>query len=1097
MLKNNLIITAIACLFSLLVSGQDRENIQDKVIHLEVKIYALNEILEVMVIKEGVNLTYNRNELPVEGKINIDRTEYSLNELLDLITKQLPVEYKMINGHIILKKRKLEKNYRLTGRVTEVSSGEPLTGVNIYVKESLKGCVSDNNGKYMLNLSPEQYIIVYSYIGYKKLEVPVNLYSDVHIDISLEQSEQEIEEVRISAQRQFFGNLEKGRSIQKISSREIQLENLNNVSDVLHARLSGIWATKTSGAPGDHVKIRVRGLNSLFASDDPLYVVDGVQIPNVNLKTLGITHLNIHDVDNITVLKDASSTALYGYQGGNGVVIIDTRRGGGKNEISFTSKIGVQRFTNMYDLMDTEGYLASMDSSRSINKINIRRYYPEYTDSLESVDWQDVIFRNGLMTEYQLSVSGTKIKTDYYLSANYYSHEGIVKSTSYDKMTFSANLGRKIIKNLNAELSLKYSYQENNNNLDNYLGNELLYIGINKPPCLHDIPDSIYRKITTGIDTVIMLTNYVEYTPLEHPYEPNDYISHVNKQQDISIYSAHLFVNYRIKDNINFNFATSFSRRYQKYILNQDVYEHGPSSRYYIESDENYLVFNHQYNLSYNKEFQNHSFRFIAGLKSYTDNVYWNTDSINYPYKYKGVPFDVSGELSKGTMAIHGIEGAVIRSINSYVSHLNYSLKNRYNISLAVNFDHLKEGSYLKRNDNFTSVALNWDIAKESWFKLKWLNEFNIFTNYGTSGNYPLNALSNDLYEEKGYTYIDTNHVGYAITQLANHHLKHEEINEVNFGIRTSLFDQRLKLECSYFHKVNSDLIINREIPLHYGGGHLFLNIGELENKGIDLGMEFIPVKTLNFLWYSRANVSFNNQKIRKLDIQDTILLISTDILFPDFIISKNGNLGNIYLYKYLGKYTEEDRQAGRIEFMEIAGGKFLNADTINNRGLDRNDMVIVGNSLPDFTWNFYSSFVYKNFSVDMLWYGVTGIEKYNATRAASYITGTNPDINRLICDSISVYNRSIFYRSSYFVENADFVRLKYLTLSYSPTKRICNYISMKFSLSFENLITITKYKGYDPETTIYTDNTFSDYAVDRGAYPIPKAIYASINLTF
>ncbi|UCH14061.1 MAG: SusC/RagA family TonB-linked outer membrane protein [Bacteroidales bacterium] len=1095
MLKKLFIV--ITCFLPVFISGQSRENIPDKIIHLEVKIYTLNEILEVLVIKEGVNLTYNSNELPVADNINIVRTKYSLKELLDLIAKQLPVEYTVINQHIILKKRKLEKNYRVTGNVTETLSGETLAGVNIYVKESLKGCISDYNGKYILNLSPGQYVIVYSYMGFKKQEVPVNLYSNVNVDISLDQSEQEIEEVRISAQRQFFGNLEKGRSIQKISLKEIQLENINNVSDVLHARLSGIWATKTSGAPGDHVKIRVRGLNSLFASDDPLYVVDGVQIPNVNLKTLGITHLNIHDVDNITVLKDASSTALYGYQGGNGVVIIDTRRGGGKNEISFTSKIGVQRFTNMYDLMNTEGYLASMDSSLSINNIDIRRYYPEYADSLESTDWQDFIFQDGLINEYQLSASGSKFNTKYYLSANYYSHEGIVKSSSYDKMTFSANLGRKIIKNLNAELSLKYSYQENNNNLDNYLGNELLYIGINRPPCLHDIPDSLYRQVYTGIDTTILLTNYLEYSDMERPYEPNDFINNVTKQQDISIYSAHLFVNYRIKENINFNFATSFSSRNQQYILNQGIYEHGQPLRYYIGSDENYLVFNHQYNLSYNKILENHSFRFIAGIKSYTDNVYWNTDSINYPYKYKGTPFDVSGELSKGTMAIHGLSGAVIRSINSYVSHLNYSFKNRYNISLAVNFDHLKEGSYLRRKDIFTSVALNWDLAKEPWFDLKWFNECNIFTNYGTSGNYPLNALSNDLYEEKGYTYIDTNHTGYAITQLANHHLKHEEINEINFGIRTSLFNQRLKLEGSYFNKVNSDLIINREIPLHYGGGHLFLNIGKLENKGIDLGMELIPVKTLNFLWYSRANISFNNQKIRQLDIQDTILLTSTDILFPDFIISRNGNLGNIYLYKYMGKYTEEDRQSGSIKFREISGGKFLNADTITYWNLDENDKVVVGNSLPDFTWNFYSSFVYKNFSVDMLWYGVAGIEKYNATRAASYLTGTNPDINQLIYDSISVYNSSFFYRSSYFVENAGFARLKYLTFSYSPKKRIYNHISMKFSLSFENLVTITKYKGHDPETTVYTDNTFSDYAVDRGAYPIPKAVYGSINLTF
>jgi TonB-linked SusC/RagA family outer membrane protein len=1087
-------VTAILCFFSILLSGQNQETISDKIIHVKAKIYTLNEILEILNATEGVNMTYNMNELPIEAKINISKTEYSLYELMELITNQLPVEYEIIDGQIILKKRQLDKKYRLSGSVTEAKSGEAMVGVNIYVKENLKGCVSDNNGNYVLNLAPGQYTIIFSYIGYETRETPVSLYNNVNLDISMQQSEKEIEEVRISAQRQFFGNLEKGRSIQKIGIKEIQLENINNVSDILHARLSGIWATKTSGAPGDHVKIRVRGLNSLFASDDPLYVVDGVQIPNVNLKTLGVANLNTHDIENITVLKDASSTALYGYQGGNGVIIIDTRRGGGKNEINFESKVGFQRFTNMYNLMNTENYLASMDSSRNINKVNIRRYYPEYADSLESVDWQDMVFRDGLITEYQLSASGTQFRTNYYLSANYYSHEGIVRNSSYDRMTFSANLGKKIIKNFNAELSLKYSYQENKNNLDNYLGNELLWGGINKPPCLHDIPDSLYRTVNRNFDTV--LTNYVAYNSLEYPYDPDDYINNVTKQQDISIYSAHLFINYRIKENINFNFSSSFSKRNQHYILNQKEYDHGPLPKY-IESDENYLVFNHQYNFSYNKEFHNHSFKFIAGMKFYTDNVYWNIDSTDYPYKEYGVPFDAAGELSKGTMAIHGLEGAVIRSINSYVSHLNYSFKYRYGISLAVNYDHLKEGNYVKLEDIFPSVALNWDLAKETWLDLKWLNEFNVYANYGESGNYPLNALSNDLYVEKGYTYVDTNMVGYAITQLANHHLKHEEIKEVDFGIRTSLFSQRLKLEGNYFHKVNSDLIINREIPPHYGGGHLFLNIGELENKGIDLGVELIPVKTLKFLWYSRANISFNNQKIRKLDIQDTLLLFDTDILFPDFIISRNGNLGNIYGYKYLGKYTEEDKQAGLRKYVQLLGGKFLNADTITSGGLGEDDKIVIGNSLPDFTWNFYSSFVYKNFSVDMLWYGVTGVKKYNATRAASYITGTNSEINQLIYDTLGVFRQPYFYESSYFVEDAGFARLKSLTLTYSPKKLFFNQINMKFSLSFENLITFTKYKGYDPEATIYTDNSFSDFAVDRGAYPIPKAIYTSISLTF
>ncbi|MFC2137840.1 SusC/RagA family TonB-linked outer membrane protein [Bacteroidota bacterium] len=1083
----------IGCIYSISISSMSQtSNCLDSIIYTEIKTYTLNELLDILSEKKCIILTYNINELPGDGIIVINQSSYTLKKLLNLITNQLPVEYTYIKGHIIIKKRKLEKSYRIKGNITEDQFKEMMVGVNVYIKETLRGCISDNKGDFLLKHPPGQYTVIFSFMGYESENIPVNLYNDINLDVLLKQSEKKIEEVRISGQRQFFGNLDKGRSIQKINAKEIELENSNNVADALHGRLSGVWATKTSGAPGDHIRVRVRGLSSLFASNDPLYVVDGVQIPNVNLQSLGIADLNIHDIDNIKVLKNASATALYGYQGGNGVIIIDTKRGGEKNGLSFTTKIGLQQLPKKYNLMNTENFLRSLDSSRSINNINIRNFYPDYSDSLVSIDWQDELFNKGFMNEYQLAAFGSKRKLNYYFSGNYYTHNGILKGSSYEKISLSTNLGRKIGKKINAEVSLKYSLQDNFNNLDDYLGNEIIYAGINKPPLLPDIPDSMMRYY--DIDNPI-LTVYKGYGSLEDPENPNDYIQNTSKEQKISSFSSHIFINYQILENLNFNFSSSFSDRNQRYELSQKSYAYGATPKY-LKSNENYLVLNHQYNLSYYKNLKNHNFNVVTGIKSYTDNVYWNVDSIDdatvYQYEHG---LETDNELSRGTLVIHGMNGAVIRSINSFVCHTSYSYKHKYFISLAANYDHLKEGTYSRLKDVFYSTSINWDILQEGWLDFDWLTDLNLYTNYGKSGNYPLNSIAKDLYTEAGYTYINENYKGYSIDQLANHNLKHEEVTEYNFGINLSLFSKRFSLQTDYFNKNNTDLIINREIPIHYGGGNLFLNIGELENKGVDFELEIIPVSTTKLKWVSNANLSHNKQKIIKLDVQDTIIFTDNDILMPDFIIHKNGNLGDIYGYKYLGKYTNKDLLENDEEYTNVSGGKFYNPYTLDY--LTENDKVIIGNSAPDFYWNFNNSFDFKFFSIDMLWYGVFGIEKFNATRAASYIAGTNTELNELITDSIKLYNANYLYESSFFIENASFARLKSLTFTYYPEKYYFNKAKLKISLSIENLVTITRYKGYDPETTIYTDNSFTDSAVDKGAYPLPRSVFLSINLKF
>ena len=844
----------------------------------------------------------------------------------------------------------------------------------------------------------------------------------------------------------------------------------------------------------------------MFGSVDPLYVIDGVSVPIVNLNSLGIADLNIHDIENVTVLKDASSGALYGFQGGNGVIIIDTKQGGKENHLEFTTKFGFEYFNKRYDLMDTKDFLASLDSSQNKFNLGIRQYYPVYSNTQSSENMQNEIFKVGIIKEYQLSGSGNVKDINYYVSGNYYSHTGIIVNSDYKRYSVSANVEKKFADRASAEIGYRGSLQKNLDNLDTYGGNNLIFQGINKAPLIKSTPDSMYWYNYDPTSRYLVNRIYLPpyYTSLLGR-ELTDSLINNKKSLNISSQTFRASGKVKITDDIFINAATSLTLRssdYLTYIRHYYIYNYTQWAfpDYYLSSTENVVILNSQININLHKKIGGHEFNVISGCKFYKDNIYWNLDSSNNSVEN----YNMANETYiRGSSLIHGPRGSVIRDINSYLGNFIYNYKQTYFVSFAGNYENIKEGLYLNTAAFFPSVALNWDVAREfNTGLLPWLNHFNLYANWGRSGNYPLNSLSDDLYGQ-AYQIINSKiDTGYSVRQLGNHGLKPEMVEEHDFGTSIDLFkNSRVIITSSLYYKTNSNLIIMRNIPAYYGGGQMFGNIGKLQTNGFELGLEVIPVLTQHFLWYSKFNFSTNHETIKQLADYSSIDIPSTDMLYPDFTINVNGTLGNIMGYKILGPWTNADQAALlknplHTQYVNINGYKFLNADA-SDATISTSDKVALGSSIPAYTWNWYNSFSYKNFGVEMIWYAVMGTSKYNATRAASFATGTNRGVNKLISDSSRIFTNPIFYQSSFFVENNSFLRLKELTFSYQPSKKFFNTANLKFSLSFENLVTITPYKGYDPEAAIYTDNTFSDNAIDRGAFPNPQAVYLSITLKF
>lgn len=679
--------------------------------------------------------------------------------------------------------------------------------------------------------------------------------------------------------------MEKGRSIETIDSKVIESLNLNNVSEALHGSVKGVWSTKMSGAPGDHQKLRIRGISSIFGATDPLYVVDGMPIPIVNLKSLGISDLNIHDIEKITILKNASSTALYGYHGGNGVILIDTKKGGGETQINFSTKIGYQRFDKRYNFFNTKEFLENLQQSDNIigtdfYEVKIRGYtpkyeeYPYYTDSSGNVmgytNWQDEIFKTGTINEYQLSAKGQVKQFNYYVSANIFNHNGVVLKSGYKKKTFTASVNRTFKELLNVGLQYRICNEENNNNLDSYGGNKIIFKGISTEPAYISTPDSFLRKRSR-----LYLFNY------DRPYlygetfmkldnteiSPYDIASN-RRNQKSNIHTGNLFLKLNLPNNLSLNTNIGGSFRNMMYITDE------PEK--HLQSNEGIILLHHQTNLSYSESFKKHNVQLTLGVRNYTDNTYWEVDTTSIDlFNYRVSDEDV---FLRGSQAKYGPKGAAIRSINSLLGHFNYSFNNKYFVSLIANYDHLIDGDYLDVKSLFPSIALNWDISQEILLKkIKKLDFFNIYYNWGKSGNYSLNSLSGDLMNYDHYYFIEENPVVYH-HNLANHKIKHEEVNEHNYGIKLGLFNERIVLETDYFEKTNRNLILSRDIPIHFGSGYYNYNVGEMFNKGIELSLELIPIKSRSIYWKTKFGYTQNHQRITKLDGAEALKFYNSDI---------------------------------------------------------------------------------------------------------------------------------------------------------------------------------------------------------------------------
>jgi len=967
----------------------------------------------------------------------------------------------------------------VTGKVSSDSSGAPLEGVTVSLKEGKAVTLTTKDGSFRINV-PENATLVFSYIGYSNKEVPVN--GQTFVQVQLQNGTQNLQDVVVIG----YGTQKKSNvtgSIATISSSAYKDQPVVNVSSALQGRASGVSVNSASGAPGGVVKIRIRGANSINSSNDPLFVVDGVALGSVSFQDI-----NVNDIESMEVLKDASATAIYGSRGANGVIIITTKSGkAGKmvlNANGFVTASGIKK----YDLL---GPVAYAEQANYIAGTDVLPNPQSYAG--KGTDWQDQVFRTGYTQNYQLSLAGGTEKSRYYISGYYVNQSGIVVNTNQQKIALRSNIDSKLSKKVSIGLNMFLTNIQSKNNGD---------LGSKASPVTSSLTwaptEPVYDDQAAGA--------YNRYAI--SPIGPNPYM--IAKESDNEGKSNTAVVNAKLKwditDWLSFNTNVGVDANFYRsgYVNNAWINQSSQSSGQGYS--DNYTLQNSNV-LTYHQTFNGVHNLSVTGAYEQTSN------------KYSGFNADGGGltSLSYGYYALQLNASQGIRSfysnwsLQSYLGRATYSYKDKYLLMATYRGDgSSKFQSTSNKWAYFPSFSAGWKISGENFMKdIDAISNLKLRGSWGKTGNQAIAPYSTlGLLTGQQYSYgSSTAYQGYSLGNPPNPNLKWETTTQWDIGLDAGFLNGRLNLTMDYFNKLTDGLLLQKTIPSYDGGGSQWVNLGSVSNKGFEFSISALAVSSRKFSWNTMLNISTLTNKVKSIGDQDIVYvgypgagLINTSVQ----VVKPGSPLGAFYLIPWEGVYKQADATLG----FQPGDNKYKDVD--GNGSIGYEDRVVIGNPIPKLQFGFNNDFTYGNFTLNLFLQGVQGNKIFNATYAAvaaptsdikyptlaasaNYWTKTNTGSEW--ANPASKTGRS-YVESTHYLQDGSYVRLKNISLSYLLSKKIIGFGDISLSVSAQNLFTITKYKGFDPEADTQ-GNTDIAAGIDLGAYPNPRSFTIGINANF
>lgn len=1140
------------CLASTLIASES--NGQTKSMdEIFVSLHAENESLG-KVLKEIGSLTqfhFSYYENDIAGKnVTVEANNKSLADILRNISRQTNLSFKRVDETINVfrprQQAKVEDNYQppavaiqVSGKVISTDEPAGLPGVNIVVKGTIVGTVTDSEGKYVIDVPSPESVLVFSSIGYTTEEIVVGNQTEINVTMIMDITTlMEVVVVDVGYGTQKKTDLTG--AVSSISSTDIERAAPITIDQALQGRIAGVQMTTNTGLPGGGVSIQIRGFSSIDNSSEPIYVVDGVIVPTGvgSYTTNPFAALSPSDIESIDVLKDASAAAIYGAQGANGVIIITTKRGKeGKPRVVMNAQFSQQSIPKYIDMVNLREYAQHQNELYTLRGWGITPTFADPSVLSEGTNWQKEIFAPASMQNYDFSISGGSKETTYKFTGNYMDQDGIAAGSGFKRLYVSSNLDSKINSWLKGGLALTVTNTDQiititdwaliNNalrqspsvparNLDGtYGGPEDANDALSNPLALAELIDRGSEN-TGGRGNL-----YFEVQPLKWLTIRSEVATDINVGQSRRFIPA-----YKLGNRENSQIENQKTVNYSRFLVNREW----ATAKYKFNEK-------HDVSLMLGFEANERTSNNLSGQRFGGSNQLTDLDA---------------GDAATATNSSRSTRTAFM----SYFGRLFYSYDERYMLTATWR----KDGSSLLapgyRWDAFPSASVAWRVSKESFFSVPAINELKFRFGYGETGNSNIRQF---VYSSNLANVPTIWGTGYLVANVPNAEVGWERTHSYNLGMDIGLLTNRLQLTVDLYKKTTDNLLLGLQGPGTSGaaGGQgstapPVANIGGMENQGIELSLNTINIERGNgFQWTSNFVYTLNRNKILNLATATENIYRYYQVGGTNFIVSRTqtgGSLGEFYGYKMIGRinsandlYDSEGNLKIAIPQSQVVAetngiwvGDLIWDDYTADGVINEEDQQYLGSPLPKFTYGVGNTFSYKNFDLNVFVNGSYGNKVLNflaislenpnelsiTSRAANnyarlglidpegpandiynvYVVSGDPDLPRMSGTDVNA-NRRL---SSRFIEDGSYLRIQNVSLSYNAPRDLVSRIglqNLRFTLSARNLYTFTNYSGYDPEVGMLRDQ-YTNYSqdatrqgIDVGRYPSPRIYSVSLSV--
>ncbi|MDR3244953.1 MAG: TonB-dependent receptor [Prevotellaceae bacterium] len=1003
-----------------------------------------------------------------------------------------------------------QQGTKIEGRVIDERSQAQIVEASVSLSGQGKGVSTDNDGKFTIVAQSFPTTVSVSYLGYRTVELEIYEYTEP-IVISLREDLNYLNEVVVVG----YGTQKRKEltgAISTVSKSALQ-QVATSFDNLLGGAVAGLHITE-SGGPGSTFSARLRGTNSLSAGNEPLFVIDGVityhensatdaGVGRVSASLNPLAAISPSDIESIEVLKDVSATAIYGSRGANGVIIITTKSGKqGANHVEYQYSLGVQQVTKQLDLMRAD------DWARLNREINANSAFKDYSDSEIAAlgagyDWQDATFRSALTQTHQFTFSGGDDKSHYLISGNYTDQDGVIINSDFKRYTGRFNFDRKIFKKITVGLNVNAS-KLNQTGLSSYSG---LYVGGYGSSLDHSI----------RVPRVVPIYNADGSYNHNNPWEVGELsfndisvnaIEDLEKQYAQNLTNSiigNFYVSYNILPELTLkiNAGTTLTNATQNYFAPPTTAGGFLTNGYGSVGNRRTDAYQYEYTLNYSKQFNSdHSLDVLAGYTTQINRVETSTLATS-EFANEGLSYH---SLQSGAVKVSTNTGGSEALLKSFIGRLNYSFKGRYNLTATLRADGSSRFAINNKWGYFPSVGVSWNINREAFLiNNKNVSDLKLRASFGTVGNQEIGnyqyAATYGVTSNPRYSFNDNVVVSYGRANAENPNLKWEQTASYNVGVDVGVLKNRLNFVADVYYKKTSNLLNSVPTEITTGFSSILTNIGSISNKGVEFEVRATPVETRDFTWNISGNIARNVNEVLDLGERTEIVGGNTitkvgqplgvySLILFDGIIQQGDSISKIPAPSW-----KKDVAVGDAKYVDQPDAEGKKDGAINTSS-DR--VLLDKTSSPEFFYGFSTNLRYKAFNLFVSFQGVEGRWLYNSLRESLETPSASNNVSATLVNRWTSTNPSTTIPRAYissqtvanttrYLEDGSYLRVKNITLSYDLPIKIAQAPSAKFKVfaTGQNLLTFTKFTGYDPETG------------GGASYPASKTFTFGINIIY